>query len=210
MRKLLFCVIFLSLDLVIDGGPQRETRQLGKKVMRPSITSLEEQRCQEVYQTTMLEHTNKYRRLKGLEPLKSFQKLQYVALLTAQRSNVTLMSDDSDGVSLKMKLFMTYVKKSRLVNISSFECKSIAVEAASKWYDEGNYWDPLNMEKNESYMGCAFSIVDSIECNVCYYQNDTSADKLELNIVPAGVNIDLESYDDSFWTQFDGKSNLKC
>ncbi len=208
MRKLLFCVIFLSLDFVIGGGPQRETRHLGKELMRPNITSLEEQRCQEVYQTTMLEHTNKYRRLKGLEPLKSFRKLQYVALLTAQRCNVTLMSDGSDEVLLKMPLFMTHAKKSHLVNTSFFECKSSAIEAASKWYDEGSYWDPLNKEKNHSYMGCAFSIVDSIECNVCYYQNDTSADKLELNIVPAGVNIDLESYDDSFWTQFDGKSNL--
>ncbi len=51
-------------------------------------------------------------------------------------------------------------------------------------------------------MGCAVSIVNSVGCNVCYYQDEKGGDKLKLNIVPAGVNIDLESYNDSFWTQY--------
>ena len=205
MSKLLCWVIFLYFDLIIEGGPH----QMDKELMRPNITSLNEQRCEEIYQTTMVEHTNKYRSLKGLKPLRSFRKLQYVALLAAQRCNVSLMSDDIDRATLKMQLFMTDVKPSPLVNISAIECQNNAVSVASEWYDWVNDWAPLNKEKNESYMGCALSIVDSVECNVCYYQNDTSADKLELNIVPAGVEIDLESYNDSFWTQFDGKSNLK-
>ena len=36
---------------------------------KPTIASLEDQRCQEDYQYKMLEHTNKYRSLKGLKPL---------------------------------------------------------------------------------------------------------------------------------------------
>ena len=55
---------------------------------KPTIASLEDQRCQEDYQYKMLEHTNKYRRLKGLKPLQGSKKLQYVALLAAQRFHV--------------------------------------------------------------------------------------------------------------------------
>ena len=81
MNKLLFVVIFLFLEMNIECRPQRETRQL----MRPKIKSVEEQRCQEEYQTTLLEQTNKYRSLYGMEPLQRSRKLQYVALLAAQR-----------------------------------------------------------------------------------------------------------------------------
>ena len=55
---------------------------------RPAITSLEQQKCQEDYQTTMLEHSNKYRSLNGLKPLQGSKKLQYVALLATQRCHV--------------------------------------------------------------------------------------------------------------------------
>ena len=42
----------------------------------------------------------------------------------------------------------------------------------------------------------------------CFYQNDKGADKLKANIVSPNININLESYNDSFWTQFPGKSKL--
>ena len=76
----------------------------------------------------------------------------------------------------------------------------------------GDYNEKMDLLKNilnYTYMGCAISIVNSVEYHVCYYLKDKGADKLKLNIVPEGVNIDLESYNDSFWTQFPGKSKIK-
>ena len=209
MRKFLFCVIFLSLDLIIEGGPQRETRQLGKESMRPNITSLEEQRCQEVYQSTILEHTNKYRSLKCLKPLKVSKKLQYVALLTAQKSRVL-------GGNKARKSFLLFNTGWSTITLVAFslatstnEFKENAVMTASGWYDSPENWTALNKEENYRYIGCAVSFFDSTGYHVCYYQNDKGADKLKLNILPPGVNIDLESYNDSFWNQFQGKLNLK-
>jgi hypothetical protein len=162
---------------------------------RPNITSLDEQRCQEDHQTTMLEQINKYRSLNGLKPLQSSKKLQYVALLAVQRSKT-------------LKIFNTEISYGSDFNTSLIKCTKSAVKFASTWYEFEN-WTPLDKKENYTYMGCAISIVDSIGHQVCYYQNDIGADKLKLNIMPSEVNIDLESYNDSFWTQFQGKQKIK-
>ena len=201
MNKLLFVVIFLFLEMNIECRPQRETRQL----MRSGIKSVEEHKCQEDYQTTMSEHTNKYRSLNGLKPLQVSKKLQYVALQAAQRCHVF---NDIVGAVESFLLFNTVGNYGLDSNISSTECKSNAVEMASDWYDLEN-WTALDKEFNFTYMGCAIEIVDSTACHVCYYQTDKGADKLEQEIIPAEVNIDLESYKDSYWTQFPGKYNFR-
>jgi hypothetical protein len=163
---------------------------------RPNITSLEDQRCQADYQTTMLEHTNKYRSLYGMIPLQVSQKLQYVALQAAQRSYP--LNSIAKAVE-SFLLFSTVVHYGLDNNISSIECKTHAVNRASDWYE---YWVPLYKDSEYTYLGCAISIVNSTGYQVCYLQSDKGADNLELNIVPPGVYIDLESYSDSFWTQF--------
>jgi hypothetical protein len=200
MRKLLFLVIFLCLDLIIEGRPQRETKQLGKELIRPIIDSVEERRCQENFQTTMLDQTNKYRSLKSSKPLQESKKLQYVALLAAKRCHVLGEEKTVESIGL----FNTGWSGGINRNTSSTECKQNAVILASDLYDLG-YWNPLDKNKNYSYMGCAISIVDSTACQGCYYKDDKGADKLELDIVPSDVNLDLESYNDSFWTHFPGK-----
>ena len=210
MRKLLFLVIFLCLDLIIEGRPQRETKQLDKELIRPTIDSLEEQRCLENFQTTMLDQTNKYRSLKSLKPLQGSKKLQYAALLAAQRCHVLGEEKAVESIGLFNTgwsggmLFNTGWSGGINRNTSSTECKQNAVILASDLYDLG-YWNPLDKNKNYSYMGCAISIVDSTACQGCYYKDDKGADKLELDIVPSDVNLDLESYNDSFWTHFPGK-----
>ena len=165
---------------------------------RPAITSLEQQKCQEDYQTTMLEHSNKYRSLNGLKPLQGSKKLQYVALLATQRCHVLNSIEKSTN---SLQLFNTNYQYDPNYNTSINNCKKNALARAS-----GLYYleDLIGYEKifPSIYMGCAVSIVNSVECHVCYYQDDKGGDKLKLNIVPAGVNIDLESYNDSFWTQF--------
>jgi len=201
MRKLLFLVIFLCLDLIIEGRPQRETKQLGKELIRPIIDSVEEQRCLENFQTSMLDQTNKYRSLKSLKPLQGSKKLQYAALLAAQRCYVL----GEEKAVKSIGLFNTGWSGGINRNTSSTDiCKQNAVILASDLYDLG-YWNPLDKNKNYSYMGCSISIVDSTACQGCYYKDDKGADKLELDIVPSDVNLDLESYNDSFWTHFPGK-----
>ena len=193
---------------------------------RPNITSLEEQRCQEDYQTTMLEQINKYRSLYGMDPLQVSKKLQFVALLAAQRCrfvlNVTEEGTDNlikgnlykffnivDNLQIFSTIGYCYNTSSIGYNRSSIECKKNAVNEASDGHELENIWIPLLKEENITYMGCAFSIVNNTGFHSCYFQIDEGADKLELNIVPPDFNIDLESYNDSFWTQFQGKSNLK-
>jgi hypothetical protein len=168
---------------------------------RPTINSLEEQKCQENYQMTLLEHTNKYRSLKSLKPLQGSKKLQYVALLTAQRFHV--LNDIKKAVE-SLKLLNTGFAYGLYDYTSINECQNNAVNLASEWY-ELESWPPLDKEQNVNYMGCAVSIVNNLGCNVCYYQTEKGADKLKLNILPVELNIDLESYNDSFWTQFKGK-----
>ena len=202
MRKLLFLVISLFLDLKIEG----------RQLMRPGINSVEEQICLKDYQITMLEHTNKYRSLYGLKPLQVSKKLQYVALLAVQKCHVFNSTDKNtvlknmDKIADSLKLLNTGFQASFEGNLSINKCKAHAVDMASNWYDKG-YWTPLDDSFRYTYMGCAISIVDSTGYQVCYYQNDKGANKLRLNILPANINIDLESYKDSFWTQF--KGNIK-
>jgi len=98
---------------------------------------------------------------------------------------------------------------SDIISINTYysitECKKNAIYTASSWYDLGHS-ALLDRKEDYSYMGCAVSIINSTACHVCYYQEDKGADKLELDIVPPEVNIDLKSYNDSFWTQFPGKN----
>ena len=172
---------------------------------RPNITSLEDQRCQEDYQTTMLEHTNKYRSLYGLKPLQLSKKLQYIALLAAQRCH-----EGGRMAVESLKMFNTESIYDLTNNTSITECKNNAINKASNWYEWLMYWLLLNKEENYTHIGCAISIVENTGCHVCYYHGDKGADNLELDIVPLEINIDLESYNDSFWTQFQGKSILNC
>jgi len=159
---------------------------------------LEEQKCQEDYQNTMLDNTNKYRSWYGLEPLQVSKKLQYVALLAAQRCHVL----GKDKAVESFRLFVTDIKSSFDYNTSSTECEKIA---AAYFYQEPT---SFGFELKNTYMSCAVSIVNYTACQVCFYQNDKGADKLKANIVSPNININLESYNDSFWTQFPGKSKL--
>ena len=73
--------------------------------------------------------------------------------------------------------------------------------------NEPGPWYPKDTDRYHNltiytYMGCAVSFVDNTGCHVCYFQPDEGAVKLKLNIVSPEVNIDLESYSDSFWTQY--------
>ena len=178
--------------------------QFNDPLDRPTITSLEEQKCQEDYQTTMLEYTNKYRSWYGLKPLQGSKKLQYVALLTAQRCHVLGPKKAVES----FLLFNTAASYGFNYNQSINECKKNAVSTVLDWYESEN-WAPLDKEENFSYVGCAVSIFDTTAFHVCYYQIEKGADKLKLDIVPTDTNIDLESYKDSFWTQFPGKSKIK-
>ncbi len=108
---------------------------------KPNITSLEEQRCHEDYQTTMLEQINKYRSFYGMDPLQVSRKLQFVALLAAQRCRFVLdvteeeTNDLFKGVHLykffnivdDLQIFSTigycYNTSSIGYNTSSIECK---------------------------------------------------------------------------------------
>ena len=166
---------------------------------RPTINSVEEQRCQEDYQSNMLEHTNKYRSLYGLEPLQVSKKLQYVALLAAQRCHV-LGNNTSDISSL---LFNTVKDSGFVYNTSSIECQEIVNR--QKYVDNFRVRDTMSERSNSSYMGCGISILNSLGCYVCYYQDEKGADKLKLNILPPNNNIELVLYNDSFWTHFQGK-----
>ena len=148
----------------------------------------------------MIEQTNKYRSLKGFKSLQGSKKLQYVALLTAQKCH------ELGRIKARESFLLFNTGWSTLTLPTSIdECKENAVRKASTWYDWGG-WTALNEEEDYSYMGCAVSIINSTACHICYYQDDKGADKLELDIVPPEVNIDLKSYNDSFWTQFPGKN----
>ncbi len=163
--------------------------------------------------------------MKGLKPLQGSKKLQYVALLAAQRCHVLDMKTTSDSFRLFNKaaesflLFNTNAISGKQQKTSINKCKEIGVELASYLYDsrmllateneenglyDENWAVSAQIRHVETYssMGCAVSIVNSTSCQVCYYQGDKGADKLKLDIVPTWVNIDLVSYNDSFWTQF--------
>ena len=170
---------------------------------RPVISGPAEQKCLEEFQMTMLEHTNKYRSLYGLKPLRVSKKLQYVALLTAQRCHVIGCIEAGES----LQLFNTEGDDLFEYTTRSIECKKYAVDRASYFYDSEN-WNLLNKRFDYTYLGCAVSILNSIAYHVCKYQTDKGADKLRLNILPTTNNMDLESYNDSFWTRFTGKSKL--
>ena len=162
---------------------------------------MEDQRCQDNFQTTMLEQTNKYRSLYHLKPLKGSKKLKYVALLAAQRCSVLGMKKAVESIGP----FNTGSSFGYTYNTSSIGFKQNAVNQVSSWYDWGHWTALIDRKEDYSYMGCAVSIINSTACHICYYQDDKGADKLELDIVPPEVNIDLKSYNDFFWTQFPGK-----
>ncbi len=132
------------------------------------------------------------------------KKLQYVALLASQRCHV--LGDYEAAQSFL--LFNTVEVSNFNYYTSLIDCKKYAILIASHFYDRGNYWAPFDNRLNYTYMGCAVSLFYKSGCNVCYYQDDEGADKLKLNIVPPNINLGLESYNDSFWTQFTGKSKL--
>ena len=214
MGKLFFWVIFLCLNLIIEGRPQREAW----KLMRPSINNVQEQRCQGDYQTTMLDLTNKYRSLDGLKPLLGSKKLQYVALLAAQRCQEFKSAKKATDAVKSLQLFNTTGDRD---DSNSFECKTRAFDRAFSLYERvkecdfdcayfGDYNEKMDLLKNilnYTYMGCAVSLYPYKykRCDVCYYQNDQGVEKLKLNILPPNISIDLESYNNSFWTQFHGK-----
>ncbi len=88
---------------------------------------MEDQRCQDNFQTTMLEQTN-------LKPPKGPKKLQYVALLAAQRCSVLGMEKAVESIGP----FNTGSSFGYTYNTSSIGCKKNAVNQVSSWYDWGH------------------------------------------------------------------------
>ncbi len=123
---------------------------------RPKINYADKLRCLDDYQTTMLEETNKYRRMYGLKALQMSTELQYQALLASQ----------------KCEKKATISKENQELSLSSYECKKIAVLKAKTLHDSRS-WIVLRTHNNYNYMGCAFpvNLYNSVNrCQYCYYQ----------------------------------------
>ncbi len=141
---------------------------------RPTITSLEDQRCQEEFQTNMLKTTNRDPFL-DLEPLQVSKKLQYVALLAAQRCHVL----GGNKALESLQLFNTVSYYALKYNNRSNGCHMYALykppilDEPGPWYPKDT--DIYHNETIYTYMGCAVSFVDNTGCHVCYFQPDQGA-----------------------------------
>ena len=199
MNKLILFVFLQSLNLAIEAK-EYET------ITIPTINSRDEQRCLKDYQITMLQQHNRYRKLKFLDPLEVSKKLQYVALLAAQRCSENV--ENKEEVLKKTKLFktdrMSIIQKK--VNID--ECGKKAFLVSESWYENRFYWTALNDDQNYKYLGCAVSIKNEDSCHVCFYQGEKGNIKLQNNKAPRYSHIDLKSYDDNFWNSYENK--MKC
>ena len=193
-----------------NGNDRNQSLEIeGKEyetITRPTINSRDEQRCLKDYQITMLQQHNRYRRLKFLDPLEVSKKLQYVALLAAQRCSENV--ENKEEVLKKTNPYDTGEMSIIQDYANIDECEKNAIILSESWYKNRNYWIALNDDQKYKYLGCAVSIKYEVGCHVCYYQGEKGHIKLQNNYVPRQSQIDLKSYADNFWKN--DENNMKC
>ena len=168
-------------------------------ITKPKIKIPEEEMCLEDYQMTMLEQHNRYRELNFMDPLVVSKKLQYVALLTAQRCSETKnVKEAVKKTSIYFTDQMSIIQNKGSIN----ECRKKAILVSESWYENREYWTALMEDRNYKYLGCAVSIKKEIGCHVCLYQGERGKLKLQQNKVPGQSRIDLDSYADNFWNSY--------
>ena len=208
MNKQTIFVLLLSFNLAIEGKRYDAKRKRIKQyeiITRPKIKVPEEEMCLEDYQMTMLEQHNRYRELNFMDPLVVSKKLQYVALLTAQRCSETKnVKEAVNKTSIYFTDQMSIIQNKGSIN----ECRKNAILVSESWFENREYWTALMEDRNYKYLGCAVSIKKEIGCHVCLYQGERGKLKLQQNKVPGQSRIDLDSYTDNFWNSY--QTILKC